>query len=760
MMFDQMLTHPPTLVKADGNRKQAPTFRAAVTPESMAARLRSSITEARCCSVFDFPEGRQLETFRTPPCCVQKDSSCLPSNPAHPPKQTTEEKMSTSCELKLERDEKLAMHEKFQRFSTVENYENFNGYFQKGTTMLLYQGTSNDFIKDAADGILIEKIEMSLFDTYHYAPVDRNLRLYGHHLQSLAKVFDSAGLRDNWILLKYQMPSSSKRLDCIVTGFDADGIENAVIIEMKDWGKCRLSDTACEMVDDRQGIPIEILHPSVQARQYCTFLENVDEGFWKGEQRHLSACTVLPEYDMQPDDALLDERYQPYLAQYPVFSHGEERKFSNFLQKRIAGMQGKSMGWKLLGNQQGINKKLMQQVSKLVGGAAGYVLLDEQKIAYDKIMAAVKHSLVSDEKKTIIIRGGPGTGKSVIALNLLADFRNDLHLDAHYATGSRAFRETLTKILGTRSKDYIRYFNSYSNAGWGSVPVIICDEAHRIRKTSNNRFVSVSQRLHKPQVDEILDAGQVCIFLLDDHQNIRPDEIGSTDYIRSHAQRKGCHSWEIALKAQFRCEGSVSYINWLDHTLAIHKTPNVIWDARKEAFDFRICDTPQQMENLLRAQMTNGNSARIVAGFCWPWSKTLDDAGHLATDVQIGDYERPWNARPEMKHLPEGVPSAYQWAKDSAGFQQIGCIYTVQGFEFDYIGVIFGEDLRYSIEEHAWVANPNASCDRMVRRAKDGFQELVRNTYKVLLTRGMKGCYVYFCDPDTREFFQSRLYEA
>lgn len=624
--------------------------------------------------------------------------------------------------------------------------------------MLLYQGTSQNFIRDAADGRLTDRIEMAFFGRYHYAPEERGLQTFGRYLRSLAKVMDAAGVQDSGVILKYQLPATSRRLDCMVTGRDDEGREHVVIIEMKDWQECCLAEGGCELIDERNGLPIEILHPSVQSMQYRAYLQGSNRVF-QDDQLKLSTCTFLPEYEMKAGDTLLDDRFRTYLDASPVFSYNEKQALGQFLQKRLHRGEGTSIAHKLLDDSKVVDQQLIQQAAGVLGGTKTYALLDEQKVAYDKIMAAVKASLADGNKQTIIVRGGPGTGKSVIALNLLADLRNKLHIDAQYATGSRAYHETLTKILGTRSKEYIRYFNSYTNAGWSSVPVIICDEAHRIRKTSNNRFVSVAQRLHKPQVDELLDAGQVCIFLLDDHQNIRPDEIGSTDYIRSHAQRKGCPTWELTLQAQFRCRGAESYINWLDHTLGIRRTQNVLWDATSEEFDFRICESPQQMEELLRVQMEKGHSARIAAGFCWPWSKTLDEDGRLERDVKIGAYERPWNARPEMKHLPDGVPSVYQWAQDPAGFQQIGCIYTAQGFEFDYIGVIFGADLRYSLEKRAWVADPDASCDRMVKRAKEDFQELVRNTYKVLLTRGMKGCYVYFCDPDTREFFQSRLYE-
>ena len=324
--------------------------------------------------------------------------------------------------------------------------------------MLLYHGLSEDFIRDADNGMLTEKIEFSFFEKYHYAPPDRHIQHLGRYLRSLAKVLDAASLRDNDVILKYQLPSSSAQLDCIITGKDAEENVNAVIIEMKNWQGCRLSDSLCEMVYDRHGLPFEILHPSVQACQYIAYLQGFNDAFQTDFQYKFSACTFLPGYEIQSDDALLHDRFHPYLEQSPIFSRNEASNLGQFLKNRLANGHGTPIAKKLLDSKQYIDKKLIQQAASLLGGTSGYVLLDEQKIAYDKIMTAVQNSLDSRDKQVIIVRGGPGTGKSVIAMTLLADLRNKLHLDAQYATGSRAFHETLTKILGPRPTDYLRYF--------------------------------------------------------------------------------------------------------------------------------------------------------------------------------------------------------------------------------------------------------------------------------------------------------------
>jgi hypothetical protein len=163
------------------------------------------------------------------------------------------------------------------------------------------------------------------------------------------------------------------------------------------------------------------------------------------------------------------------------------------------------------------------------------------------------------------------------------------------------------------------------------------------------------------------------------------------------------------------------------------------------------------MERKIRERERAGNSARLAAGFCWPWSKKLE-GGRLVEDVQVGNWRRPWNARPEMTGLPKGIPRSNYWATDPAGIDQVGCVYTAQGFEFDYAGVIWGRDLRYDPKAGAWIGDRKESADPAVKRADDGeFLQLVKSTYRVLLTRGLKGCYVTFLDPDTEAFVRSRI---
>jgi len=373
------------------------------------------------------------------------------------------------------------------------------------------------------------------------------------------------------------------------------------------------------------------------------------------------------------------------------------------------------------------SKKLLDHVAQLIKGKPEYVLLDEQLVVYDKVMQAAEEGIKAKKKVVIIVRGGPGTGKSVLAMNLLGSL-SARHLNAHYVTGSRAFTSTIREIVGSRGAAQVKYFNSYMTADVNAIDVIVADEAHRIRETSNNRYTPKAKRSKVPQIQELLKASRTAVFFIDDNQIIKPGEIGSAQYIQDEATRLHCDIREFELEAQFRCAGSDAFVSWVNNTLEIERTAHVIWNQADE-FDFEILPSPQALEDVIRQKLEERFTARLTAGFCWPWSRPLS-SGQLVTDVVIGDYKRPWNAKSGKWHLAQGIPKETLWAYEEGGVNQIGCIYTAQGFEFDYVGVIFGPDLVYIPETANWKGDKTKSHDRDVKKSGERFTQMVKNTYK------------------------------
>lgn len=630
--------------------------------------------------------------------------------------------------------------------------------------MRLYSGTTNQFIQDTVQNQITEKLKISFFNYFRYNPPQGEVNSWRNSLRALCLVFEDSNLHDHGLMLEYQLPLTSRRLDCILCGRDFENRDNALIIELKQWEKCSASKGENEVSTWVGGAERDILHPSVQVGQYNMYLLDTHTAFNSTKNPViLNACSYLHNYSFLRNDALLGDKFNEILKDYPLFSADDVRRLEEYIKNKMNSGSGIEVLKRVEQSKYRPSIKLMNHVNKVIknklgsdetrilGGLEDYILLDNQLIAYDKVLSCVRGGFHEKKKKIVIIKGGPGTGKSVIALRLLADL-NKMHYNAQYATGSKSFTETLRRIVGYRAASQFKYFLSYADAESNAIDILIMDEAHRIREKT---ILRGRKPTGKKQIEELINAAKVSVFLIDDDQVVRPNEIGSVEYIKENAEKFDCEIYEYELEAQFRCNGSDAFVNWINNTLGIRRTANVLWDT-KEDFDFKILDSPEELENTIREKVKKGFTGRVTAGFCWDWSYPNAD-GTLKEDVVIGDYKRPWNAKPDAKHLAPDIPKASFWAYDPNGINQVGCIYTAQGFEFDYVGVIFGKDLTYSFDGQKWEGHVEHSSDAVVKRGGEKFVDMIKNTYRVLLTRGMKGCYVYFMDKDTERFIRSRM---
>lgn len=498
------------------------------------------------------------------------------------------------------------------------------------------------------------------------------------------------------------------------------------------------------------------MHPSVQARNYHQYLSDMHPAFYEGDAPiHLDSCSYLHNLTYDLASPLYAAKFTNLLRDHPMFVKQQAAEFATYLVDRVGGSGGVDLLSRIDPTRSRPSRKLLEHVASVIKGKSDYTLLDEQIVAYNKILFEARKGFQAPEKSVVIIEGGPGTGKSLIAINVMATLA-ELGYNTQHATGSKAFTENLRKAVGTRAGAVFKYFNSFSTAEHNLVDVILCDEAHRIRTTSNNRYTRRDQRSAREQVDELIEVSKVAVFFIDDRQVVRPEEIGSSELIRSAASRYGARLVEERLHTQFRCAGSAAFVSWIDGVLQLPNAPESVFEP-SDAFEFKIVDTVEELDSSIREKVIIGQSARIVAGFCWPWSDPLPN-GTLVDDVVIGSFKRPWNAKPEAGRLAKGIPKAAYWSTDAGGAEQIGCVYTAQGFEFDYVGVIVGRDLSFDVTSGRWKGNSSESRDSaLTRRAKEKFTDYARNVYRVLLTRGMRGCLVYFQDRSARERFQSLL---
>lgn len=336
-----------------------------------------------------------------------------------------------------------------------------------------------------------------------------------------------------------------------------------------------------------------------------------------------------------------------------------------------------------------------------------FVLLDEQREAFECVRHAVGSARRANHKTAVVVSGGPGSGKSVIALSLMGELAREGRTVVH-ATGSQSFTQTLRKVAAKgspRVRKAFQYFNSFMESEPNDLDVLILDEAHRIRETSANRYTRAAQRTGRAQVDELLSAARTPVFLLDQNQVVRPGEMGTVADITAAAAARDIDVIHIQLDDQFRCGGSAVYVQWVERLLGLVPGGTLPW-VGDDGFRVRVMESPSEIDAWLQARAAEGYGARMTAGYCWPWSDPNRD-GTLVPDVTIGDWSRPWNLKGDR--AVGGAPPSPLWATDPAGMGQVGCVYTAQGFEYDFAGVLLGPDLVW--RDGDWVAVRSGNKD-------------------------------------------------
>ncbi len=614
--------------------------------------------------------------------------------------------------------------------------------------MPLYRASVARLRSEIERGTLVPTLTEQFRHQVGHAPHAAEVRSWERSLQVLSADLVEAGLTEVETFVEYQLPLNSKRADVVLCGqHPRTGEPSYVVVELKQWSRALMldgSDDVCIL----EGMG-ERLHPAEQVRRYCVHLSDF-AAVLEDRPERLAGVAYLHNATDQDVAALWD---LPASEWSQMFTGQRRSEFHAFLRSRLAPSPGVEAADALLGTAVRPSKQLLTLAAAEVQEREQFVLLDEQRVAYSLVMRAVERARTGNHKEVLVVTGGPGSGKSVIALSLLGELSRQGRSVLH-ATGSSAFTQTLRRVAGHREprvRGMFKYFNQFAGAERNSLDVLILDEAHRIRETSANRYTKAALRTGRPQVEELIDAARVPVFLLDEHQVVRPGEIGTVSDIKAAASRLGLDARVVELDGQFRCGGSRAYEHWVLRLLGLEGDGPVEWEG-DENFELLLGHGPSQMEEHLRGILDEGYAARLAAGYCWKWSDPVP--GGLVADVQIGDWHRPWNNKKPSSHA--GAPGTPYWASDPAGFGQVGCVYTAQGFEYDYSGVIMGPDLVW--RSGRWVARPQHSFDTQVKRADgDQFDRAVRNTYKVLLTRGMRGTLVYSTDPETQELLSSLI---
>ena len=583
--------------------------------------------------------------------------------------------------------------------------------------------------------------------TTGWSPSESERKSWRRSLPVLVRDLIEAGLGNVEMLIEYQLPLTSKRADVVLAGVDRrTGGDAYVVVELKQWSQAELFEDSERLVVV-EGMHRELEHPLIQVQGYCDYISDFVASLRGNETAVRGVAYLHNAVDLDVEDLFelsMTERTR-------LFTKSRRAAFLEYLRDQFTPEPGAGAADRLLASATRPSKQLMKLAASEIKDREQFVLLDEQRLAYEIVLHAVEKARRSDAKEVVVITGGPGSGKSVIALSLLGELSRQGYSALH-ATGSRSFTQTMRRVAGRgspRVKDLFKYFNSFMDAQRNDIEVLICDEAHRLRETSANRYTSAVHRTGRSQIDELIAAARVPVFLLDEHQVVKPGEVGTVEAIKSYASSLGFDVRHVQLNDQFRCGGSRRYEQWVLRLLGLEADGPEAW-AGDDHFEVMLADSPWEMESILRGKMTEGYSARVSAGYCWPWSNP-DRDGRLVSDVRIGDWAKPWNVKGD-RAVGTAPPSAL-WATMEGGFDQVGCVYTAQGFEYDWSGVIIGPDLIARDGRTITVRDANRDPEFKKRSVTDlQYERHIRNIYKVLLTRGMAGTVIYAVDPQTREF--------
>lgn len=617
--------------------------------------------------------------------------------------------------------------------------------------MIVYQATKAEF----ADDVLTDQIEHRILEFFRKnlkrstsrSEIEswKNSMLYMHKVLNDPSIPDDCG-----VAIEYQLPQSGKRLDFVLTGLGSDEKEYAIMIELKQWSAASRTgkDGIVETIINKG--PKETPHPSYQVWSYAVLLKNFNETVEK-DQIILQPCAYLHNYIA--DEVIRHEQYREYIEKAPVFLRGEAVKLREFIKQYVNRGDQTKILYRIENGRIRPSKMLADSMASMLKNNPEFIMIDDQKIVFEMGLALSRRA-GDDKKKVLIVKGGPGTGKSVVAINLLVSL-GKIGLNAQYVSKNAAPRAVYeSKLTGTIRKTEIgnmfRGSGGFVEASLNQFDTLIIDEAHRLNERSG-----LYNNLGENQIKELINAARCTIFFLDEDQRIHLNDIGSVREIKKWASRAGADVYETDLSSQFRCNGSDGYLAWLDHTLQIRDTANTTLDTAQ--YDFRIFDSPNQLREAIMEKNLVNNKSRMVAGYCWKWnSKKNKDLYDVV--IPEHDFQMRWNLNEDGS----------LWIIKPDSVNEIGCIHTCQGLEVDYVGVIVGPDLIVRDGQVLTEASARAKDDYSVRgykklmqknptETKETLHAIIKNTYRTLMTRGMKGCWVYFTDEETRKYFHNAV---
>ncbi len=613
--------------------------------------------------------------------------------------------------------------------------------------MIVYSSDKKGFLNDVLSGQVEQQILTSFVREMGHSTGKSEVNSWRKSMPYMSNVINDSSIPDDaGIAIEYKIPQTSKRIDFIITGTNSENKKVAVIVELKQWSEgVSLTDKDGVLNTSFYG---EVPHPSYQVWSYATLLEDFNSNV-QSENISLVPCAYLHNYS--DNGIVTNVFYKEYTDIAPVFLKSDALKLQEFIKKFVKYGDKNNILYTIENGNIRPSKALADSLESMLQGNKEFILIDDQKVVYETALKLAKES-ASNNKNVLIVEGGPGTGKSVVAINLLAELTKRGQI-AQYVTKNSAPREVYQiklsgKFTKTRIANLFSSSGSFFDIAANTFDSLIVDEAHRLNAKSG-----LFSHLGENQIKELINASKFCVFFIDEDQRVTFKDIGKKSEIIKWAKKMNAKITSLELASQFRCNGSDGYLAWIDRLLQIRETANESLDDIN--YDFRLMDDLSVLHDEIIKKNQENNKSRLLAGYCWKW---ISKKNTELKDIIVGNYKATWNLNSHGQ----------AWIIHPKSVSEVGCIHTSQGLDLDYVGVIIGPDMVVRNGKIVTDATKRASSDQSVKGIKNRLKEnpietkkvadmIIKNTYRTLMTRGMKGCYVHSVDPETQNYFKQHL---
>jgi len=395
-----------------------------------------------------------------------------------------------------------------------------------------------------------------------------------------------------------------------------------------------------------------------------------------------------------------------------------------------------------------------------------------------KGLKTILESILDQNSKNIIIEGGAGTGKTILAIFLF----KMLNLDEkefnfeEFGEEEKEFIELITKIkaiypepkmglvvpMSSFRSTLKKVFRNVSGLTTSMVigpaevsrvnyDILLVDESHRLRRRVNlgayfGAFDKACERLgfdknRHTELDWIVKQSNKAVLFYDEGQSIKPSDVLKEDF---DAIKNSNVTRIEKLESQFRVKGGNAYVDFIGKLLNNRFSEDQIKFEAKN-YEFLLFESIENMIDTIREKNKENGLSRLVAGYSWEWVSKRDPEAH---DIEIQDVELRWNTTND------------DWINSENSIDEVGCIHTTQGYDLNYTGVIFGNEISYNPEKDQIFIKEENYFDRYGKQSIEDPKELknfIINIYKTILLRGIRGTYVYVCDDNLREYLSQYI---